>query len=351
MTTNKIFFRAALSAILAICAVTASANTKEDALTAAKADSIARRDSLAQVFALRNVESVREIRSAIVVDTLPTSNDAVSIVLFNDNTWRYVRNRELKPDSTVYAKYWDTKNISAYNDVQLSTLPRSVAIALVDSLKNYHSPYVGRMTSRYGPRRNRNHNGIDLALKEGDTIYAVFDGRVRFSNGGYNGGYGNMVIVRHDNGLETYTGHLSKRLVEADEWVVAGQPIGLGGNSGNSTGPHLHFEMRYYGQSFDPERLINFTTGELRRETFMLKRSYFSIYSKYNQNFDDEIANILDDKKEAADAEARRYYTVRRGDTLSGIAVRNHTTVKRLCALNGISASKPIQIGKRLRIR
>ncbi len=340
-----------LAAVLAVAAGGASAQTGSKEPAAIKADSIAKRDSLVALFSPKKIEPVRELRSAIVVDTLPTENEALSIVLFNDNTWRYVRNRELIQDSTVYSKHWNTEVISAYREVPLGSLPRSVAIPLVDSLRSYHYPYLGKVTSRYGPRRNRNHNGVDMSLAVGDTIYSAFDGRVRFSKNGENGGYGNMVIVRHDNGLESYMGHLSARLVEAGDWVVAGQPIALGGNSGRSTGPHLHFEFRYYGQSFDPERLIDFKTGCLRREVFMLRRSYFDIYSQYNQNFDDEIANILDDKREAAEAEARKYYIVRRGDTLSGIAYKHRTTVKRICALNGISASKPIQIGKRLRIR
>ena len=297
------------------------------------------------------IQSVKELSCSIVVDTLPTENEALSIVLYNDNTWRYVQNRDIKQDSTVYSKYWNTDVISPYKEIALGSLPKSVAIKLVDSLRSYHYPYLGRITSRYGPRRRRNHNGIDLALKTGDTIYAVFDGRVRFSKSAENGGYGGLVIIRHDNGLETYMGHLSKRLVEANDWVVAGQPVALGGSSGRSTGPHLHFEVRYCGQSFDPERLIDFATGHLRREDFLLRRAYFDIYSKYDQNFDDEIANYNDDKKEEAELVARRYYTVRKGDTLSGIARRNHTTVARICKLNGISAQKPISIGKRLRIR
>ncbi|MBP3482330.1 MAG: peptidoglycan DD-metalloendopeptidase family protein [Alistipes sp.] len=295
------------------------------------------------------VAPVRELEDILVVDTLPTINSAVKIVLFNDNTWRYVRDREIVQDSTVYAKYWNTEAISPYREVPLSDLPKSVAIALVDSLKNYHYPYKGKMSSRYGPRRRRNHNGVDLPLKEGDPIYATFDGRVRFSQDTKTG-YGNLVIIRHDNGLETYMGHLSERKVEAGQWVTAGQVIGLGGNTGRSTGPHLHFEVRYYGQSFDPERLIDFSSGLLRRETFLLKRSYFDIYSKYDQNFDDEIANEEDDKREAAEAAARRYYVVRKGDTLSGIAVKYHTTVTRICQLNGISRNKTLSIGKRLRV-
>ena len=296
------------------------------------------------------VEPVHKLETTLAIDTLPSGNDAVKIVLYNDNTWRYVRDREIPQDSTIYSKYWDTENISPYSSVELSSLPVSVAIALVDTLKHYHYPYKGKISSRYGPRRRRNHHGVDLPLKVGDSIYAPFDGRVRYSKETKTG-YGTLVIIRHDNGLETYYGHLSARKVEVGEWVTAGQVIALGGNTGRSTGPHLHFETRYYGQSFDPERLIDFGTGLLRRETFLLKRSYFNIYSKYDQNFDDEIANEEEDKKEAAAAAAIKYYVVRKGDTLSRIAINNHTTIARLCQLNGIKSTTTLQIGRRLRVR
>lgn len=225
-----------------------------------------------------------------------------------------------------------------------------MAINLVDSLKHYRYPYVGRITSRYGMRHRRPHNGIDIALKVGDTICAAFDGRVRFSKA-TNTGYGTLVIIRHDNGLETYHGHLSARLVEENDRVVAGQPIALGGNSGRSTGPHMHFEVRYFGQSFDPERIINFRTGELRRDHILLKKGYYSIYSKYEQDFNAEAEREDAEKKEKALSAEKRYYKVRKGDYLGLIAKRNHTTVGAICRLNGIKPTTTLQIGRVLRVK
>ena len=140
-------------------------------------------------------------------------------------------------------------------------------------------------------------------------------------------------------------------MVEPGQWVEAGQIIGLGGSTGRSTGPHLHFETRYYGQSFDPERLIDFKNGTLSRETFLLKKSFFSIYSNAGQDFDDEIANEEQDKKEAAEKAAMKYYKIRSGDTLGAIARRNGTTVSNICRLNGIKSTTILQIGRSLRIR
>lgn len=296
------------------------------------------------------IEPIASLSSPLVVDTIATDNAALSIVLFNDNTWRYIRNHNIECDSTSFTKYWDTENISAYKEVELNHIPKSVAINLTDSVCNYRYPHIGRITSRYGVRWRRNHNGIDLALKVGDTICSTFDGRVRFSKC-TNTGYGTLVIVRHDNGLETYHGHLSKRLVEEGERVVAGQPIGLGGNSGKSTGPHLHFECRYMGQSFDPERIIDFKTGKLRRDALLLRRSYFSIHSRYEQDFNDENEMYAADKKEHEASAERRYYKVRSGDNLGLIAKRHHTTVGAICRLNGIKSTSVLKIGKVLRVK
>lgn len=301
--------------------------------------------------ARKRIESVPAIDSLAVLDTLPSGDDAVQVVLFANSTWKYVRNRAVAKDSTIFEKYWDTEKLFPYKDIEYSSLPKSLVIDLVDSTNGYHTPYKpSPIRSRYGPRRGRAHQGVDLALKTGEPIYATFSGRVRISQ--YNrGGYGNLVVIRHDNGLETYYGHLSERMVEPNQWVEAGQVIGLGGSTGRSTGPHLHFETRYYGQSFDPERLIDFKSGTLCRETFLLKRSYFSIYSRASQDFEDEIANEEQDKKEQAEREAMRYHKIRSGDTLGAIARKYGTTVGNICRLNGIKSTTILRIGRTLRVR
>ena len=331
----------------------ASASVKTETETAAAPDPIA--DSIAQLnLRLRPkfIESTFATDGLAVIDTLATANDAVQVVLYGNNTWKYIRNREIAKDSTIFEKYWDTTTLFPYKEVDMSAMPFSVVIELVDSLRSYCCPYVGKPHphGKYGLRRNRQHQGIDIPLKTGDPVHAAFSGRVRISE--YNrGGYGNLVIIRHDNGLETYYGHLSERMVEPGEWVEAGTVIGLGGSTGRSTGPHLHFETRYYGRSFDPERLIDFEKGLLCRETFLLKKTFFSIHSKAGQNFDDEIANEEQDKKEAAELAARQYHKIRSGDTLGHLAVKYRTTVKKICALNGIKPTTILRLGRTLRVR
>lgn len=308
-----------------------------------------KRDSVAVKERPAPIKPVRTLGEVAVIDTLPTESELISIVLFNDNTWRYVISEDYKNDTEVFSDHWDTDATHAYKDVELSSFPDATPIRLIDSLEGYHYPYIGRITSRYGPRRGRSHQGIDIALKMGDPIYATFDGRVRFSKAA--GNYGNLIVIRHNNGLETYYAHLSQRDVEAGDWVVAGQQIGLGGSTGRSTGPHLHYEVRYRGQSFDPERIVDFKTGELRREELLLKRTHFSIYSKFEQDFDDEVEVAKQEEAERKAAAAVQYHTIRSGDTLGALARKYGTTVTRLCQLNGIKSTSILRIGQRLRVR
>ena len=294
------------------------------------------------------VRPVRTLSTVSVVDTLPSGNDNLNIVLFSDNTWRYVRTQAFVGDPAIFSDHWNTTVSHCYSGVDESSMPESVDIQLVDSVQSYHYPYKGKPGSLYGVRRGRKHQGIDLPLKTGAPIYAVFDGKVRFSQ--YSGGYGNLVIIRHNNGLETYYAHLSNRAVEAGDWVVAGQEIGQGGSTGRSTGPHLHFEVRYRGQSFDPERIIDFESGELRSDELLLKRRHFSIYAKYEQEFDEEAEAERQAEAEKKAAEVQ-YHSVKKGDTLGAIARKYGTTVNKLCSLNGIKSTTILQIGQKIRVK
>ena len=321
--------------------------TAQDSLAVVKADTT-QLDSVASHRPVQ-VRPTRTLGQVSVIDTLATESAAISIVLFNDNTWRYVLSEDYKNDPEIFNDHWDTSATHAYKDLTLDSLAEATPIRLVDSLESYHYPYIGRITSRYGPRRGRAHQGIDIALKVGDPIYATFDGKVRFAKAA--GNYGNLVVIRHNNGLETYYAHLSQIDVESGDWVVAGQQIGLGGSTGRSTGPHLHFEVRYKGQSFDPERIVDFSNGNLRRDELLLKRRHFSIYSKFEQDFDDEVEVARQEEAERKAAAAVQYHTIRSGDTLGALARKYGTTVTRLCQLNGIKSTSILRIGQRLRVR
>ena len=282
------------------------------------------------------------VNRPLAIDTLDTNDKYTKLVLLNNLTWRFLFIERPKIDSSsIYDKYWDTKTLHAYKSYPADSIPDEVDICLIDSTHHYNPPITGVVRSGYSFRRTREHQGIDIPLHTGDTVRAAFDGVVRYI--GFTretGGYGNLVIIRHDNGLETYYGHLSKHLTTVGETVKAGEIIGLGGSTGRSTGPHLHFEVRYKGQTFDPARLINFETGELRTPLLTLHKHYFSIYSHYGQTDEESKA-----------AAGRIVHTIRSGDTLSGLAARYGTTISRICQLNGISSNKVLRIGERIIVR
>ena len=316
-------------------------------------DSAARAAQLA--FAKSSVVSAK---IPVYGDTLDTENAGIKVILYPDYTWRYIKDPSLAMANEVFNEAWDNKKVNPYEKVAFNDLPLVWSMWVVDSLGQYHCPNQTDVRSGFGIRRGRRHQGVDLPLKTGDPVYAAFDGKVRLSS--YVSGYGNLIILRHENGLETFYGHLSKSNVEIGDWVHAGQVIGLGGSTGRSTGPHLHFETRYKGYAFDPRWIIDFPSGILRHRLFVLRRSYFNPSSQYVQTEDEEDEIILADEEErirleeerkAAEAAARKYHTIRSGDTLSGIAKRYGTTVNNLCRLNGIKATTTLQIGKRLRVK
>ena len=284
------------------------------------------------------------------IDTLDTANEHIKVILHADNTWHYYKTPDYQQVAGVYDANWEDNSTNPYR-IEQKDLPDEWAIWLVDSLDQYHCPFQGSVYHRgkFGVRRGRRHQGVDIPLKTGDPVYATFTGKVRVSR--YWGAFGNLIVIRHENGIETFYAHLSKRNVEVGDWVNAGDVIGLGGSTGRSTGPHLHFETRYNGFAFDPQWLIDFEKGILRHRLFVLKKKYFNIYSNYEQDFEDEIKNEEDDKKEDAEREAMRWYTIKSGDTLGRIAINNGTTVNALCRLNGIKPTTTLKIGRKIRVR
>ncbi len=312
------------------------------------------------------------------IDTLATERTGIKLVLYTDNSYDYINEQVAEWEkSEVFTSHWDTINLFAYRDIELRHLPEEIECRLVSQPGDYHCPVMGTIVSRYGPRGRRNHNGIDLGLKTGEPIYAAFSGRIRYAR--YNtGGFGNLIIMRHPNGLETYYAHLSRINVKAGDWVVAGQVMGYGGNTGRSRGPHLHFEVRYCDQTFDPQHIIDFATGNLRYGTFLLERSYFNIRSRATEGLEDDDEGLIDpsqiaagadstsiseailaeverkDKEAAAKAAeeaAAKYHTIRSGDTLGGLAAKYHTTISAICKLNGITTKTTLRIGRKLRVK
>lgn len=227
-------------------------------------------------------------------------------------------------------------NISAIHYQHHTTAPADTLV-----LGKYCHPAPYKIYSKYGWRRRRMHRGVDLSYPVGTPVVAAFDGIVRFSNNKA-GGYGQLVIIRHFNKLETYYGHLSQRFVNPGQMVHAGDTIGLGGSTGRSTGPHLHFETRYLGCDFNPTKIIDFDNFKLAVDT---------LYTSGFQVTTSQVASTNSSANQQSSSSAnKQYHKVRRGETLGHIAKKYHTYVSTLKKLNGLR-SDFIREGQRLRVR
>ena len=217
---------------------------------------------------------------------------------------------------------WSHTSINPYN-VSLVGMKDTVKL----DVSGYCPPSVKHVTSDWGFRKWKFHYGIDLKVHRGDTVRSAFDGTVRIT-GRDRYGYGNYVVVRHDNGLETLYGHLNKFLVKPDERVKAGEAVGMGGNTGRSTGYHLHLEFRYLGNPINPNDIVDFQKHEIKKPVLVITSNTFAYRA--------EIDKI-------------RYWTIRKGDTLGRIAYRTGVSVNKLCKLNGITKNTILRIGRKIR--
>ncbi len=233
-------------------------------------------------------------------------------------------------------------------------------------LRHFSMPSVSRViTSNFGWRKRRDHKGLDVKVYVGDTIRAAFSGKVRIVDYERRG-YGKYVIIRHNNGLETVYGHLSKQLVAENQIVRAGEVIGLGGNTGRSTGSHLHFETRLCGIALNPALLFDFHEQDVTGDYYIFRKDTYKAEGKEatklrgvrnkgrytpedvrgtalasNDNTNTEV------QEEAIDQP--QYHKVRKGETLSVIAKKRGTTINRLCKLNNLTTRSKLQIGMILR--
>ena len=237
------------------------------------------------------------------------------------------------------------------------------ATALPDTfkinLRGFCMPTDNRVvTSNFGARWGRQHKGIDVKVYIGDTIRAAFSGKVRMVK--YEaGGYGKYVVIRHGNGLETIYGHMSKHLVAEDEIVEAGQPIGLGGNTGRSTGSHLHFETRLCGVALNPALMFDFKNQDVVGDYYMFYRDTYQKESivanrlrgvggkgKIEADEDTELAIAAPAASYAKDV---KFHKVKRGETLASIARKRGTTIEEICRLNRIGRNIRLMPGQILK--
>ena len=229
--------------------------------------------------------------------------------------------RQIKAEKSAYPAYslypnWSNERVHAYGNTV--TIPDTFRIDMTGF---------------------RMHNGLDIKVYIGDTIRAAFSGKVRMVKYERRG-YGKYVVIRHENGLETVYGHLSKQIVDENQYVEAGEPIGLGGNTGRSTGSHLHFETRFLGQAINPALLFDFEKQDIVADSYLFRKGN----NRYQRNTNSKNVNLL-----ASSDGTIRYHKVRSGDTLSRIAQKTGTSIDALCKLNHITRRTILRPGQVLR--
>lgn len=264
-----------------------------------------------------------------ITDTVPYVINEEEMMDYNDSLSSF-------PAYELYCG-WDTANIHSPK-FDVSSLKDSVReVVLTDAYScGYVAPFIGNVTSGFGPRRRIFHYGIDLDLETGDVVGAAFDGKVRIAKKSKS--YGNVIVIRHSNGIETYYAHLSKINVEVGQEVYAGENIGLGGNTGRSRGSHLHFEVRYLGQPINPTDVISFTEHKLISDTLCLSKKTFDYVSAAKK-----IASVKGGK-------GSKIHVVKKGDTLSSIARKYGTSTKSLCQRNKIKTTSTLRLGQKIKL-
>lgn len=272
-----------------------------------------------------------------------SSKDQIKII--EQNTFIDLLENELEPELDIYTEGWNSKSVNPFKESDVPDLQ-------VIDVTGYVMPHKGLLTSPYGYRKKfgRMHKGVDIGIQMNDTIYAAFDGKVRLT--AYEGrGYGNYVILRHPNGLETVYGHLNKHLVKPDDVVRAGDPIGLGGSTGRSTGPHLHFETRFMGYAINPSAIFDFAnhtthTDEytFSKKTYTKARNFAPTHNRGEMAKDDANTYKSGSKEIST-------YVVQKGDTLNKIARAYGLSATSLRKLNNLGTNDVIKIGQELKLK
>lgn len=274
-------------------------------------------------------------------DTTDVGSDTLSE---EEEYFTVIQNGKVKDSLNVseYYALWNTTSVNPYN-INARSLRDTIALNLYGCpYRCWSMPLKGKLkvNSRFTMRNFKYHYGTDIDLNTGDTVRAVFDGVVRVVN--YDaGGYGHYVVIRHYNGLETLYGHLSLPLVKVKKFIKAGEALGLGGSTGRSTGPHLHFETRFQGNPFNPEIIFTFDRNKIRSGDFRLYPRYFS-YVNFSAN------------KKVPGSYLKGgtvYHTVARGDTVASLSIRYGVPVGRICELNGIATSAALKPGSKIRVK
>ena len=274
----------------------------------------------------KSIESTNEEQLSALIDSL-FQMDVLPLGLINEiklaiarlnntNTSHSKTSDSVEFPSSEFYSCWEIDKLFPPQDMLKMKGDTSIILTLNEKgFDDYFHPFNGSVTSDFGWRDSAQHNGVDIHLNRGDKIAAAFDGKVRFSRNA--NGYGNVVIIRHYNGLETVYAHLSKIKVKPGQVVIAGQVIGLGGSTGISTAPHLHFEVRFKGAPLNPKYLISFPEQKLLCNALVIKNTRWGL---------------------TAFPKDGKIYTIEKGDTLFGIAKHFGTSTKSIKEINGFTS-------------
>ncbi|MGE5394134.1 MAG: peptidoglycan DD-metalloendopeptidase family protein [Candidatus Saccharibacteria bacterium] len=334
-----------------------------------------------------------KLLSLILTASLLTVTSAFALQIPKDTIVNTIENNEIDSlfadenipndslisnDETLYKNIWSSTQIK----YPANTLPPKDVTVTITLTEPYDHPFVnpitGKVISKFGKRGRRMHTGTDIKLNLGDSVLCAFDGKVRLAKR-FNG-YGNMVLVRHKNGLETLYGHLKEIKVKVNDSIKAGDLIGYGGHTGRATCDHLHFETRLFGEPFDNSKYIDFRNHSLKSNHIYYKNKQFEIdpanfgrkelpeskpviaANTVSEVKDTTVvketvaekpaaptASTKTSSKSKSTAKATKH-VVRKGDNLWVIAKKYNTTVKKLCSVNNITAQKNLKVGSVIRI-
>ncbi|MCX6276710.1 MAG: peptidoglycan DD-metalloendopeptidase family protein [Bacteroidetes bacterium] len=280
----------------------------------------------AALFLLLPLFSFAQRNTNAIIDTIETPDGPV--ILYKNFTWEYLQNEpvlmSMEEDSTgLFSNQWINNQIFAYR-IKPDSI-QDTLITLTSVNREFALPIYGKLFRGF----TYSHKGLDIRLNKGDSIKAAFDGVIRYAK--YNrGGFGNLIIIRHFNGLETYYGHLSKIKVKVNQIVKAGDIVALGGSTGRSRGPHLHFEVRYKDIPLDPLRLIDYDNQKLIACSFPVTKMVF--YPN------DHVANAV-------------LVKIKSGDTIGKLSRKYGTSIKEICAMNKIKNTSKLKVGRTIRVR
>ncbi|MBL7138454.1 MAG: peptidoglycan DD-metalloendopeptidase family protein [Bacteroidales bacterium] len=272
--------------------------------------------------------SFAQVNPNNILDTVETVEGPV--ILYKNLTWQFLGDEPLMLDvdadsSGLFTEGWLHDQVRCFGQMKPDSIQDTVLV-LTSAEMTFCMPVPLEHLIR---RFMYTHKGLDIRLKPGDTVRAAFDGVVRYAR--YNrGGFGNLIILRHYNGLETFYAHLSKIKVAVNQVLKAGEMVGLGGSSGRSRGPHLHFEIRYQDVPIDPRRIIDLDSCMLVANMLPIRKEIF-----YPHDWDSTAV----------------YHKIRSGETLGHLAIKYHTSVKEICAMNNIRSTTILRIGRVLRVR